>query len=62
MTIPSLKAYLLVEQDQPDVTFFYRTEAGDWEVEGFESLDAVIKLPCPEVELPLAAIYETMNF
>lgn len=62
MNIPSLKAYLLVEQDKPDVEFFYRKEDGDWWVESFEGLDTVIKLPCPDMELTLADIYESVSF
>lgn len=62
MNIPTLKAYLLVEQDKPEVEFFYRKEDGDWWVESFEGLDAVIALPCPDMELTLADVYETIKF
>lgn len=62
MNIPTLKAYLLVEQVKPEVEFFYRKEDGDWWVESFEGLDTVIKLPCPDMELALADIYESLSF
>ena len=61
MNVPTLKAYLLVEQDKPEVELFYRKKAGDWWVESFEGLDAVLKLACPEMELTLAEIYEGIS-
>lgn len=62
MNIPTLKAYLLVEQDKPEVEFFYRQENGEWWVESLEGLDAVLTLPCPDMELTLTDIYEDISF
>ena len=62
INIPSLKAYLLVSQDRPEVEYFYRQEDGNWWVESFEGLDAILKLPCPEMELTVSEIYETVSF
>lgn len=57
-SIPSLKTYLVIAQDTPYVTHFYREEQGDWWVRTYEDLSEVIILPCPErVELALATIY-----
>jgi len=62
MNIPTLKAYILVEQNKQEVELFYRKEDGEWWVESFVGLDAVLKLPCPEMELTLAEIYEDISF
>lgn len=61
LTIPSLGVYLLIEQDRPAVVAYRRTAQG-FVREDYESLDAVIPLPEIETELPLAEIYETVEF
>lgn len=60
--IPTLKAYLLVGQDKPEVEVFYRKEEGGWRVESYEGLDSLLKIPCPDMELTLADVYEDINF
>lgn len=61
LTIPSLAVYLLVEQDLPAVVAFRRTEHG-FVREVHEGLEAVVPLGEIETELPLAEVYETMEF
>lgn len=61
LTIPSLGAYLLIEQDSPAVVVFRRTEHG-FVREVFQELDAVLPLPEIEMDLPLAEIYEAVEF
>lgn len=61
LTIPSLAVYLLIEQDAPAVVVFRRTEDG-FNREVYEELGAVIPLPEIETELPLAEIYEAVEF
>jgi Uma2 family endonuclease len=61
LTIPSLAAYVLIEQDAPAVTVFRRTQHG-FVREVYEGLDAVIPLGEIGIELPLADIYETVQF
>src|SRR5206468_3018091 len=61
MTISSLSVYLLVEQDTPAVVVFRRTEKG-FTREVYEGLEAVIPLAEIEAELPLAEIYEAVEF
>lgn len=57
-SIASLKGYLVIAQDKPYVTHFYREEQGDWWVRTYEDRSEVITLPCPDgVELALATIY-----
>ena len=61
INIPTLKAYLLVAQDQYEVEMFYREPTGNWWVETFSGLESTPTLPCPETSLSLAEIYEEVN-
>lgn len=61
LTIPSLKVYLLVEQETAAVTIHRRGEQG-FQQEYVEGIDAVIPLPEIETELPLAELYDGVVF
>lgn len=61
LTIPSLCVYALVEQEMPAVVVFRRTEQG-FVREVHEGLDAVIPLGEIETALPLAEVYDTVEF
>jgi Uma2 family endonuclease len=61
VTIPSLGAYLLVEQETPTVVVFRRTEQG-FVREVYQGLAAVIPLPEIDTELPLAEVYDGVTF
>jgi Uma2 family endonuclease len=60
-TIPSLAAYLIVEQETAAVVVFRRTEQG-FVREVYAGLDAIIPLEEIETELPLAEIYDGVEF
>ncbi len=61
LTIPSLGVYVLIEQETAAVVAFRRTEAG-FVRETYEGLDAVLPLGEIGIDLPLAEIYETVQF
>lgn len=61
LTIPSLAVYVLVEQETAAVVAFRRTEGG-FVREVYEGLDAVLPLGEIGIDLPLAEIYETVEF
>ena len=61
LTIPSLCAYLLVEQESPAVVVFRRTDTG-FVREVYTGLDAVVWLGEIEIELPLADVYDGVEF
>jgi Uma2 family endonuclease len=52
-TLPSLQAYLLVEQDTQRMELYRRDN--DWQVEYFE--DGTIPLDCLDMDLPVADVY-----
>ncbi len=61
LTIPSLFAYVLVEQESAAVVVYRRTEQG-FVREVHQGLEAVLPLPEVEADLPLAEIYEGVQF
>lgn len=61
LTIPSLSVYVLIEQDMPAVVVYRRTADG-FAKEIYEGTDAVLPFGEIEVDLPLAEIYETVEF
>ena len=61
LTIPSLGVYVMLEQDKAAVVVFRRTEGG-FVREVYEGLDAILPLSEIGVDLPLAEIYETVEF
>jgi Uma2 family endonuclease len=61
LTIPSLAAYVLVEQSTPTVVVFRRTEQ-EFAAELYEGSDTAIPLPEIGVDLPLTEIYQGMKF
>ena len=61
MSIPSLRVYLLLEQEGPLVTAWRRTDQGFLR-ESYEGMQAIIPLPEIEGELCLADLYERIIF
>jgi Uma2 family endonuclease len=65
LTIPSLKAYLLVEPDEAKVSVYRRKTVGAgleaFDAQLYSGLDAVIPLDEIEVELPLVEVYERVE-
>jgi len=57
LTIPSLKVYVLIEQESAAVVAFRRKEK-DFEREVYLGMDAVLPLAEIGIDLPLAEIYE----
>lgn len=55
--LPSLREYVLVALDVPDVEVFRRTGDLSWENETVTGLDGTLALPSIGLDLPLAEIY-----
>lgn len=61
-SIPSFREYLLVAQDRPHVTHYFRLDDGSWlrnDIEGMQSSVKLISLNC---ELSFAEIYRLIEF
>ena len=62
LTIPSLMVLILVEANEPALAVHRRSADGGFVREDYAGLDAVVPLPEIESELPLAEIYEGVEF
>lgn len=60
--LPSLRAYLLVAQAGPHVERYVRQPNGDWTLTDFHGLDAVVRLASLDCDLPLAEVYDKVDF
>ncbi|MBA2246183.1 MAG: Uma2 family endonuclease [Gemmatimonadetes bacterium] len=54
--IPSLRAYLIVDQEERRVERHWRDEAEEWQYAAVAG-DGAVPIPCPEMTLPLDEIY-----
>ena len=57
LAIPSLRAYVIAEQDRRHVTLYSREVGGSWNREEVVS-SGTMKLPCPPTVLTLDDVYE----
>lgn len=61
LQLSSLEAYVRIEQSRPEAVVEHRTLEG-WRLERAIGLEAVIRLPSIGIELPLAELYERIEF
>ncbi len=61
-TLPSLTEYVLVEQDQPRVTTFFRNAANHWEDNDVTGLEGNVRLQSVAGEISLARVYKNIDF
>ena len=61
LQLPSLQAYVRIEQARPEVVVDRRTPEG-WKSERVSGLEAVVRLPELGIELPLAELFERVKF
>ncbi len=60
--LPSLREYLLIEQDSVLVERYVRTSKGKWMLEEASELGQTLALEAIDCELPLAAVYDKVVF
>ncbi len=61
-TLSSLREYVLVEQDRPYVTTFFRNQARHWEDTDVSDLNQLVRFRSVGKEIPLAQVYKNINF
>ena len=61
LTIPSLRVYIILDQDRPAAAAWRRGGQG-FAREHYSGLEAVVELPEIEARLPLSDIYEAVEF
>jgi len=59
--IPTLQEYVMIDQTQPYVEHF-RRDGHFWVLETLEQMDAILTLPALECEMPLAVMYEKVEW
>ena len=59
--LPSLEAYVRIEQTHPEAIVEHLTAEG-WKRDRILGLDGTIRLPSLEIELPMAELYERVVF
>jgi Uma2 family endonuclease len=60
--IVSLREYVLIAQDKPELEVYFRQPDGSWRFETHRGLDAVAKLRSIDVDLALAEVFERVTF
>ena len=60
-SIPSLRIYLVIDQQQPLVELYERHDAA-WQSREYAGLDAIVPLPALNCHLSLAEIYAGISF
>ncbi len=60
--IETLVDYVLVDQDRPHVEYFHRQDDGRWLLTEFDTIDAVLPLESLDMELPIARIYQKVDW
>ncbi len=61
-SLPSLRAVLLISQHEAQVEYHQKNDAGEWVVRDFEGEEGICPLEVLGIELPLAEIYERVDF
>ncbi len=61
-TIPSLREYVLVSQEEPMIQRFLRNEDDTWTLSAVADLNQSVRLQSLGIELPLAEVYERVDF
>ena len=62
LTISSLKVLVLVETERAEATVYRRKSGGGFAIELHSKLEATIPLPEIDAMLPLAELYERIEF
>lgn len=60
--IPSLQEYVLLEQDRVHAEIFTRQDDNSWALREFSGVDAMLPLHSVGAQIPLAALYEGVDF
>ncbi|KAA3599328.1 MAG: Uma2 family endonuclease [Calditrichaeota bacterium] len=60
--IDSLRHYILVEQKEARVEYFYKNEKEHWELVEFRNVSETLKIENLNIEIPLDEIYQKITF
>ena len=60
--LESLEEFILVSQAHPSIQSFLRQPDGTWSFAWFSGLEAIARIRCVGIDLPLAEVYEDVEF
>jgi Uma2 family endonuclease len=60
--IPTLREYVLLEQDRVHAEIFTRQDDNSWVLRELNNIAAMLPLRSVDVEIPIAALYEGVDF
>lgn len=60
--IEGLKAYVMISQNTPMVEMLHLVPGQGWQIVEATGLDAVLRIPCLEIELSLVEIYDRLKW
>ncbi|HIK08906.1 MAG TPA: Uma2 family endonuclease [Oscillatoriaceae cyanobacterium M33_DOE_052] len=60
-TIPSFSEYIIIEQAEPHVEHYTKTEGQAWLFREYDGLDAILSLQQIEFTIPLADLYDKVD-
>ena len=60
--IPTLREYVMLEQDRPRVEVLSRAEDGSMTLNIYDGLDATVRLPSCDLDIPMADFYRGLSF
>ena len=61
-SIASVREYVLISQGEPRIESYVRGDDGTWTIKDFFGLDVMLELQTVPARLPMAAIYEGVEF
>jgi Uma2 family endonuclease len=60
--LPTLREYVLIEQDNPQVDVYFRTQDGKWEFTSISDLREEVAFHSLGISIPMADIYRDVKF
>jgi len=61
-TVPSLQEYVLIDQYSPQIEHYRKTDPNQWLFTEYSGLEAMLTLRVGNLTIPLADIYDRVNF
>lgn len=60
--LETLREYVLIEQDSPQVDVFFKTKEDTWEFQSITDINGTVPLRSVGIELPMREIYRDLEF
>ncbi|SFF51765.1 Uma2 family endonuclease [Thermoflexibacter ruber] len=62
LTLPSLREYVVIEQERPYVQVFFKKEERNWQMKYYDDLSQQVDLESLEISISMEEIYENVTF